>query len=180
MANWVQGAPLATIPALGTLTEQHRREAIAEASNLLAPIKNLCRRSRLNRSASVDCDVDSSLRCTTHTDWTLCTDGLEKAEEFKNVSNALVAFENRGNELTLFEAIGRADRRVFIGLPSRTTEPRCLNDLAVGEENLGHGKSVAVVANLEGEAGGDLSFNFNSEGRLVVYHTSDYASSQSA
>jgi hypothetical protein len=32
-----------------------------------------------------------------------------------------------------------------------------------------------VVANLEGEAGGDLSFNFNSEGRLVVYHTSDYA-----
>jgi hypothetical protein len=32
-----------------------------------------------------------------------------------------------------------------------------------------------VVANLNGEAVGNLSFDLDSEGRLVVYHTSDYA-----
>jgi hypothetical protein len=32
-----------------------------------------------------------------------------------------------------------------------------------------------VVANPNGEAVGNLSFDLDSEGRLVVYHTSDYA-----
>jgi len=96
------------------------------------------------------------------------------------VSNALVAFENRGNELTLFEAIGRADRRVFIGLPSLTSEAGSLDDFSVGEGYLGHRESVAVVANPNGEAVGNLGFDLDSEGRLVVYHTSDYALSRTA
>ena len=175
LANRMQGTPLATIPTLGILTEQNRREAIAEASNLLAPIKNLGGRRGLNRSASVDSHMDSSLRCTAHTDRTLCTDGLEEAEEFKNMGNALVAFENWGNELALFESVGRADRGVFIGFPSLTSEAGSLNDLAVGEGHLGNGESVAVVANPNGEVSGDLGFDLDSEGRLVVYHTSDYA-----
>jgi hypothetical protein len=37
-----------------------------------------------------------------------------------------------------------------------------------------------VVANLNGEAVGDLGFDLDSEGRLVVYHTSDYALSRTA
>jgi hypothetical protein len=32
-----------------------------------------------------------------------------------------------------------------------------------------------VVANPNGEVSGDLGFDLDSEGRLVVYHTSDYA-----
>ena len=32
-----------------------------------------------------------------------------------------------------------------------------------------------MVANPNGEVSGDLGFDLDSEGRLVVYHTSDYA-----
>jgi hypothetical protein len=91
------------------------------------------------------------------------------------MGNALVAFENWGNELALFECVGRADRRVFIGFPSLTSEAGSLNDLAVGEGHLGHREAIAVVANPNGEVSGDLRFDLDSEGRLVVYHTSDYA-----
>lgn len=176
----MQGTPLATISTLGILTEQDRREAIAEASNLLAPIQNLGRRGRLNRSASVNRHMDSSLRCTAHTDRTLCTDGLEESEELKNVGNALVAFENWRNKLALFVATSSADRRVFISFPSLASEAGSLNDFAVGEGHLGHRESVAVVSNPNGQVRGDLGFDLDSEGRLVVYHTSDYALSHPA
>jgi len=119
--------------------------------------------------------MDSSLRCTAHTDRTLCTDGLQEAEEFKNVSKTLIAFENWRNKLTFPKSVGRANRRVFIGLPSSTSEARGYDYLAVGQGDLNHRESVAVVANLNGEAVGNLSFDLDSEGRLVVYHTSDYA-----
>lgn len=88
---------------------------------------------------------------------------------------SLIALEDRGDELAFFESVGRANGRVFIRFPSFANEAGSLNNLAVRESNLGNRESVAVVANPNGDVGGNLSFDLDSEGRLVVYHGSEYA-----
>ena len=123
--------------------------------------------------------MDSTLGCTVHPNRTLRSDCLEESEEFEDVLKSFIAFEDRRNKLTFPKAVGRANRRVFIGLPSSTSEARSYDHLAV-RYHLNHRDSVAVVANLNGEAIRDLGFDLDSEGRLVVYHGSEYAFSKPA
>ena len=179
-AGGVQRTPLAEISTLGILSVQNRGELESETSYLLAPVQDLGRRGRTARSASVNRHMDSTLSCTAHPNRTLCSDCLEESEEFEDMLESLIALEDRGDELAFFESVGRANGRVFVRFPSFASEAGSLNNLAVGESNLGNRESVAVVANPNGDVGGNLSFDLDSEGRLVVYHGSEYALSKPA
>ena len=127
-AGGVQRTPLATISTLGILSVQNRGELESESGNLLAPVQDLSRGGRTARSSSVNRHMDSTLGCTAHPNRTLRSDCLEESEEFEDMLESLIAFEDRGDELAFFESVCRADGGVFIGFPSFTSEAGSLNN----------------------------------------------------
>jgi len=179
VVNLMKRTPSATIPALGILTEQNRGEAIAETHQLFAPIEDLSGRGGATGRASMDGNMDTALSLTHRADRTLGSDGFQEREKFKNVLKASIALENWRNKLALHIVVEGVNRRVAICFPHFTIE------LGSGDRGaIHHGstdiESVAMGADGHLHIGGNLGFDFDTEGCLVVYHGKHYALSQPA
>lgn len=166
------GTPARAIPAFRILPIEDRRKAKAKASDFLAPVENVGRGAGATSGTSVDRDVDSSVSLTASADRTLGSDALEEGEEVEDVLKALIATENWGNKLALVVAVEGADRGIGVSLPRLASKHRSLHLLAVGKGHPTNRKATAVMADLEAEVTGNLSFDLDSEGCCFVYHAS--------
>ena len=170
LAGRNQRTPAGAIPTLGVLSVEDRRQAVAEASNFFAPVKDFGGRAGTASGASVNRDVDTAVRLATHADRTLGSDALEEGEEVEDVLKASIALENRRDKLALVVVAKGADRGIAVSFPRLAIEGRGLDSLAIGEAHLPNRKATAVIANGNAEISGNLGFDLDSEGRCFIYH----------